>query len=125
MVKLGTKIQSENRKSVAQFYKEVTALKILSEKGANIPKILGASSEGSIPLFIAEEYIEGDTLDFLTRQHQSILNFRRLTNRIDNIVSCEEVVPFLLQILEILDVVHKCGILHRDLKPDSIKSIII
>ena len=56
--------------------------------------------------FIVMEYISGGTLSAWRQQHEA--------------ATVEEILPFIIQILDALSVVHQQGIIHRDLKPENI-----
>ncbi|MEB3268192.1 MAG: protein kinase [Leptolyngbya sp.] len=61
-------------------------------------------------LFIVQEYIEGVT-------YSQLLRSRRLDGQR---FSESEVMQWLLHMLQVLDYIHKLGIVHRDISPDNI-----
>ena len=57
-------------------------------------------------MFIASEFIDGDTLDSILRQEGRL--------------SVERLVPLMLQVARALEYAHGHGVVHRDLKPANI-----
>lgn len=90
----------------ARMYRETVALSTLNHK--NLPKVLETNSEywkeTSYKLFIATEFISGQTL--------SDFNVSRL--------NLGEKIKLIVRICEIVNYCHKRGIIHRDIKPDNI-----
>ncbi len=88
-----------------RFAKEAAILEELGEKHPQIPSLYAYFSEGG-DFYLVQEWIEGETL---TQIHQKQGN-----------LSPEQVKEILIGILGILDYVHHCRIIHRDIKPDNI-----
>ncbi|EAZ91894.1 serine/threonine protein kinase [Crocosphaera chwakensis] len=88
-----------------RFAKEAAILEELGERHPQIPTLYAYFSEGG-DFYLVQEWIEGETL---TQIHQRQGN-----------LSPEQVKEILIGILPILDYVHGCRIIHRDIKPDNI-----
>lgn len=90
-----------------RFQREIESLAELNVKG--VPKIFEHNIE-DVPdkdkdLYFICEWVEG----------------QRLSDKINKEnISIEEAVNFTLQLCEIVGACHKCGICHRDIKPDNI-----
>ena len=69
-----------------------------------IPKFL-AWCEESGRLFLVQEYVDGKTYSEILR---------------DRIFSEGEVIQWLIDLLPVLDYLHSCNIIHRDISPDNI-----
>ncbi len=83
---------------------DVVYRKLLQVNSANLPQIIEvAAKDGEV--LVLEEYIQGDTLDFLLESGP--LSHAR-TRRI------------ILQICQSLWVLHSIGAVHRDVKPENI-----
>ena len=74
-----------------------------------IPKFL-ACFEGKGRLFLVQEYVQGKT-------YSAILQERQKNNQV---FRESEVIRWLMNILPILEYIHKLGIIHRDISPDNI-----
>lgn len=88
-----------------RFAKEAAILEELGEKNPQIPTLYAYFSEGG-DFYLVQEWIEGDTL---TQIHQRQGN-----------LSSDQVKEILIGILPVLDYIHSCRIIHRDIKPDNI-----
>jgi serine/threonine protein kinase, bacterial len=89
----------------ARFGREAAILEKLGENNSQIPKLYAYFSEGS-DFYLVQEWIEGATL---SQKHQQQGNF-----------SESEVKEVLLDLLPVIDYIHACRIVHRDIKPDNI-----
>ena len=78
--------------------------KLLSYTCPNLPTTLEVASQGEEHL-VLEEYIQGDTLDFLLR---------------DALFTPEETRKIITQVCKALWVLHSVGAVHRDVKPENI-----
>jgi serine/threonine protein kinase len=87
-----------------RFYQEAKSLSRLGSH-AQIPALLDYFKMGT-DLYLVEEYIPGRTLA------QIITEQRRFTET--------EVARFLIQMLHLLDYIHKHRLIHRDIKPQNI-----
>lgn len=74
-----------------------------------IPKFL-ACFEGDGRLFLVQEYVDGQAYSNLLWERQS----RGQT------FSEEEIIEWLQRLLPVLEYIHECGIVHRDISPDNI-----
>jgi serine/threonine protein kinase, bacterial len=70
-----------------------------------IPELLASFQDGD-DLFLIQQYIEGQTLDTELQPGQ--------------IWPEQKVIQFLLDLLPVLDFIHKAGTIHRDIKPPNI-----
>ncbi|GAA6622647.1 serine/threonine protein kinase [Scytonema sp. NUACC26] len=75
-----------------------------------IPKFLAWLTEQE-RLFIVQEYIDGQTYSQLLRD--------RLSQQ-KKPFSEAEVIPWLLELLQVLDYLHQLNIIHRDIAPDNV-----
>ena len=78
--------------------------KLLQYTCSHLPVTLGVASRGEGHL-ILEEYIQGDTLDFLHK---------------DTLFTAKETREIVTQVCQALWVLHSLGAIHRDVKPDNI-----
>lgn len=78
--------------------------KLLSYTCPNLPTTLEVASQGEEHL-VLEEYIQGDTLDFLLR---------------DALFTPEETRKIITQVCKALWVLHSMKAVHRDVKPENI-----
>ena len=78
--------------------------KLLDYSCPNLPVTLEVASQGEEHL-ILEEYIQGDTLDFLLK---------------DTLFTVKETREIVTQVCRALWVLHSLGAVHRDVKPDNI-----
>lgn len=93
------------RKSLEKrFRKEAETLEKLCADNKQIPQLYAYFSLNN-KFFLVQEYIEGKTLLQIAQQGP---------------VSEDFVIDLLLDILPVLDYVHKRGIIHRDIKPENI-----
>lgn len=99
--------QYDLEKSRDLFKREAKILHQISHP--QIPKFL-ACFEGQGRLFLVQEYVKGKTFSALLKQRQ----------RQGMTFSEEEVMEWLLNLLPILEYIHKRGIIHRDISPDNI-----
>ncbi|AFZ48470.1 serine/threonine protein kinase [Cyanobacterium stanieri PCC 7202] len=84
------------------FYEEIKILEKLEHP--QIPSLIDFYDDGD-DCFLVEEYIEGETIKFELKDG-CLWNEARVIN-------------FLEQGLQILDYIHRRGIIHRDIKPDN------
>lgn len=99
--------QYDLEKSRELFKREAQILHQISHP--QIPKFL-ACFEGKGRLFLVQEYVKGKT-------YSAILQERQKNNQV---FQESEVIRWLMNILPILDYIHKLGIIHRDISPDNI-----
>jgi serine/threonine protein kinase len=99
--------QYDLEKSRELFKREAQILHQISHP--QIPKFL-ACFEGKSRLFLVQEYVKGKT-------YSAILQERQKNNQV---FQESEVIRWLMNILPILDYIHKLGIIHRDISPDNI-----
>jgi len=84
--------------------------KILHQiKHPQIPKFL-ACFEGRDQLFLVQEYVNGKTYSELLEERQ----------KKGQSFSETEIIQWLKSLLLILDYIHECGIIHRDISPDNV-----
>jgi serine/threonine-protein kinase len=86
------------------FAKEAAVLEKLGHHD-QIPRLL-AYFEQAQEFYLVQEFIEGQVLSVAFKNGQRW--------------SEEQVVQLLQDVLEILEFVHQCGVIHRDLKPDNL-----
>ncbi len=86
-----------------RFYHEAKAAASLTHGNIAVVHEIGETAEGQ--LFIAMEYVEGKTL-------RELIASKTLTIR--------QVLDVAIQIGDGLNVAHKKGVIHRDIKPDNI-----
>lgn len=99
--------QFDLEKSRELFRREARILYQVSH--AQIPRFL-ACFEDNGRLFLAQEYITGKSYSALLKEYQqNKLTFRE-----------SEVIRWLLDLLPVLDYVHRHSIIHRDISPDNI-----
>lgn len=88
-----------------RFQREAAILEELGEGNRQIPRLYAYFSEAD-KFYLVQEWIEGVTLE---QYWQREGNLRP-----------EEVRQVLLQLLPVLEYIHSCRIIHRDIKPDNI-----
>ncbi len=88
-----------------RFQREAAILEELGEGNSQIPSLYAYFCEDG-QFYLAQEYIEGQTLAEKLRQHGTL--------------SEASVTEILVSILPVLNYVHSKGIVHRDIKPDNI-----
>jgi serine/threonine protein kinase, bacterial len=88
-----------------RFQREAAILEELGEGNSQIPSLYAYFCEDG-QFYLAQEYIEGQTLAEKMRQY--------------GILSESSVKEILVSILPVLNYVHSKGIVHRDIKPDNI-----
>ncbi len=76
---------------------------------SQIPDFLACFEEKG-RLFLVQEYVNGTT-------YSDLLKSRRKQN---SVFSEQEVIDWLNHLLPVLDYIHQCGIIHRDISPDNI-----
>jgi serine/threonine-protein kinase len=86
------------------FKREAEILQTLG-KHSHIPQLLAYFEENS-EFYLVQEYINGHTLD------KEIVPVKPLVEN--------QIIHLLLEVLEILDFVHKNNVIHRDIKPENI-----
>lgn len=91
----------ENAKE--RFAKEAMVLQWLGIHG-QIPQLL-AHFEENQQFYLVQEFIEGE--EFEQEIHRQVLDETRL-------------ISFLCDVLEVLDFVHRQGVIHRDIKPSNL-----
>lgn len=95
------------KKSKELFYREAAVVKQIDHP--QIPKVRGTFESGR-RLFLVQDFVEGKTYaSLLTDRLQQGKHF-----------SEAEAIEFLLNMLPILEYIHKQGIVHRDISPDNI-----
>jgi serine/threonine-protein kinase len=88
-----------------RFAREAAILEELGDGNSQIPRLYAYFNEGQ-QFYLAQEYIQGQTLS------EIILNHGRLSE--------SRVREILIGLLNVLDYVHSKGIVHRDIKPENI-----
>ena len=88
-----------------RFQREAAILEELGEGNSQIPSLYAYFCEDG-QFYLAQEYIEGQTLIEKLRQYGTL--------------SESSVKEILVSILPVLNYVHSKGIVHRDIKPDNI-----
>jgi serine/threonine-protein kinase len=74
-----------------------------------IPKFL-ACFEGQGRLFLVQEYVKGKTYSQLLKQRQ----------KQGGVFYEPEIIQWSIDLLPVIDYIHSCGIIHRDISPDNI-----
>ncbi len=103
---------SSSGKAIDRFFREARIAATLNHKNIvniydyNISHIHGQS-------FISMEYVEGPSLREIIENKFS----ESLSIQIEDVV---EVLHYMSQLCDALDIAHKKGIIHRDIKPDNI-----
>ena len=95
------------QKSRALFKREAEILYHVQHP--QIPNFL-ACFEGGGRLFLVQEFVDG-------RTYSDLLKARR---KQADVFSEQEVIRWLNNLLPVLDYIHQCGIIHRDISPDNI-----
>ena len=99
--------QYDLEKSRDLFKREAKILHCITHP--QIPKFL-ACFESHERLFLVQEFVNGKTYSALLKNRQQ--NQQAFSER--------EVIKLLIDVLPILDYIHKRGIIHRDISPDNI-----
>ncbi|NJP09428.1 MAG: serine/threonine protein kinase [Leptolyngbyaceae cyanobacterium RU_5_1] len=73
-------------------------------------ELLRTEWQGRDRLFLVQDYVEGQT-------YQEILQSRL---RQGQVFSEAQATQLLLQLLPVLDYIHRCGVIHRDISPDNL-----
>ncbi|XHX79399.1 MAG: protein kinase [Stenomitos frigidus ULC029] len=73
-------------------------------------ELFQADWQGKRRLFLVQDYVEGET-------YQALLRSRQTQN---GYFTEPEVTQLLLQLLPVLDYIHACGVIHRDISPDNL-----
>ncbi|NEO31192.1 MAG: ABC transporter substrate-binding protein [Symploca sp. SIO3C6] len=94
------------------FKQEAKILHQLGDKHPQIPQLL-ADFEENQQFYLVQEYIEGYPLSEELTCHQQAEESQATFNQ-------QQVIQLLRDILEILEFVHKQGIIHRDIKPSNL-----
>jgi serine/threonine protein kinase, bacterial len=88
-----------------RFLREAAVLEELGETCSQIPSLYANFTENE-QFYLVQEWIEGQTLlEKVKSEGRQSEDFTRQT---------------LIDVLHILDYVHSCGMIHRDIKPDNI-----
>ena len=95
------------QKSRALFKREAEILYHVQHP--QIPDFL-ACFEGDERLFLVQEFVNGKT-------YSDLLKERRKQNKC---FSEQEVIHWLNNLLPVLEYIHQCGVIHRDISPDNI-----
>ncbi|MBD2073788.1 protein kinase [Phormidium sp. FACHB-592] len=73
-------------------------------------ELFQADWQGKRRLFLVQDYVEGETYQALQRSRQNQgYGFTEA-----------DVTQLLLQLLPVLDYIHACGVIHRDISPDNL-----
>ncbi|XGV98054.1 MAG: protein kinase [Leptolyngbya sp. BL-A-14] len=73
-------------------------------------ELFQAEWQGKGRLFLVQDYVEGETYQALLRSRQSQgYSFTEA-----------DVTQLLVQLLPVLDYIHACGVIHRDISPDNL-----
>ena len=88
-----------------RFQREAAILEELGAASSQIPELYAYFSEDK-QFYLVQELIEGETL---------AQKWQR-----DGNLSSQQVIKMLQQILPVLEFIHDCKIVHRDIKPDNI-----
>jgi serine/threonine-protein kinase len=73
-------------------------------------ELFQADWQGKRRLFLVQDYVEGETYQALLRSRQAQgYGFTEA-----------EVIQLLVQLLPVLDYIHRCGVIHRDISPDNL-----
>lgn len=73
-------------------------------------ELFQADWQGKRSLFLVQDYVEGETYQALLRSRQNQgYSFTE-----------PDVTQLLLQLLPVLDYIHSCGVIHRDISPDNL-----
>ncbi|MEO1392603.1 MAG: serine/threonine-protein kinase [Cyanobacteria bacterium J06634_5] len=95
------------QKSRALFKREAEILYHVQHP--QIPDFL-ACFEDDGRLFLVQEYVNGKTYSDLLKAHR----------KQNSVFSEQEVIDWLNHLLPVLNYIHQCGIIHRDISPDNI-----
>jgi len=73
-------------------------------------ELFQADWQGKGRLFLVQDYVEGETYQALLRSRQNQgYSFTEA-----------DVTQLLVQLLPVLDYIHRCGVIHRDISPDNL-----
>lgn len=73
-------------------------------------ELFQADWQGKGRLFLVQDYVEGETYQALMRSRQSQ----------NHPFTESEITQLLCQLLPVLDYIHACGVIHRDISPDNL-----
>ncbi len=73
-------------------------------------ELFQADWQGTGRLFLVQDYVEGETYQALLRSRQSQ----------GHCFTEADVTQLLVQLLPVLDYIHTCGVIHRDISPDNL-----
>jgi serine/threonine-protein kinase len=89
---------------IARFQREAEAMRRLTHP--NIVQLYDFSRERDGSLYLAMEYLQGQSLSKLLKERRCLPG--------------DEAVSLILPVLSAVEAAHKVGVIHRDLKPDNI-----
>ena len=124
-------VDPRNADSYSEFLKEVNALKILSEnKARNINHVIEALPVGKA-MWMITEYCGGGsiaTLVSLSRMTPKVSDFsdrRQMKPTAPGGLQEKWIIPILREVAEALKWVHQAGIIHRDVKCETPKVMVL
>jgi serine/threonine-protein kinase len=97
-------LKAERADRMARFQREAAAMRRLTH--VNIVQLFDFLRERDGSLYLAMEFLEGDSLAKLLKQRGALPG--------------AEATGLVLPVLSALEAAHKVGVIHRDLKPDNI-----
>lgn len=97
--------QEANFSNIRSGFRRETSTLIHMQNHSGIVRLYHAFEENNTAYFVME-YLDGQDLSHLTRQHQTL--------------TWEQLSPIVFTMLEALDQLHKAGLIHRDVTPDNI-----
>lgn len=106
-LKTGSYSNEEEKKRIELFEREAKVLSRLSHR--QIPEFRETLRENN-NFFLVQGYVEGKSYEDLIEERQE----KR------EVFSEKEIIKFLLQLLPVLEYIHKNELIHRDISPDNI-----